>query len=260
MAAGTSISDSTLPSDSPRVNSRVRLADGDRPLGRAATAGAAGGQGERHHAAERRLVAEPHLARGRRVPGMGVADRRRAPGSRPTPRRRGPPGTGRRPSRSRSGARSAGRGSGGRAGSGSSRTARARRPSRSGGTAAASATASSERDRDAEDRVRVPAEVLGRRVEHDVGAELERPLEGGRREGVVDDDQRRRLARLRRAVADGRGRRRDVGDLEQRVRRRLEPDEARRARSGPPTARPRPSRGRRTSRPPPPAGRCTRSR
>ena len=81
-------------------------------------------------------------------------------------------------------------------------------------------------DRDAEDRVRVPAEVLGGRMEHDVGAELERPLEGGRGERVVDDDERRRLAGLRRAVANGRGRRRDIGDLEQRIRRRLEPDEA----------------------------------
>ncbi len=43
-------------------------------------------------------------------------------------------------------------------------------------------------DGHAQDRVGVAGEVLRRRVEHDVGAEGQRPLDGGRREGVVDDD------------------------------------------------------------------------
>ena len=73
---------------------------------------------------------------------------------------------------------------------------------------------------EAADHVRVAAEVLRRRVDDDVGAELERPLEVGRGEGVVDDDQR---AGLVRRLGDGA----DVDDVQQRVRRRLEPDDAR---------------------------------
>ena len=45
---------------------------------------------------------------------------------------------------------------------------------------------------EAADHVRVAAEVLRRRVDDDVGAELERPLEVGRGERVVDDHQRAR--------------------------------------------------------------------
>ena len=45
----------------------------------------------------------------------------------------------------------------------------------------------------AADEVGVAAEVLGRRVDDDVGAELERALQVRRREGVVDDDRQRRL-------------------------------------------------------------------
>jgi hypothetical protein len=62
-------------------------------------------------------------------------------------------------------------------------------------------------------------------VEHDVSAVLERPLDRGRRERVVDDDQRPRPAlglALRHGPRDGG----DVDDLEERVRRRFEPDEA----------------------------------
>ena len=46
------------------------------------------------------------------------------------------------------------------------------------------------RHRDAEDRVAVAGEVLRRRVEHDVRAEIERALEGRRGERVVDDEER----------------------------------------------------------------------
>jgi hypothetical protein len=57
-------------------------------------------------------------------------------------------------------------------------------------------------------------------VQDDVGAELERPLEIGRGEGVVDDDHRADLVRgLRRSL--------DVDHVQQRVRRRLEPDKPR---------------------------------
>ena len=71
---------------------------------------------------------------------------------------------------------------------------------------------------EAADDVGVPAEVLRRRVHDDVGAELERLLEVRRREGVVDDEQRAGGVR-------GIGRGPDVDDVEQRVRRRLDPDE-----------------------------------
>ena len=71
------------------------------------------------------------------------------------------------------------------------------------------------------DDVGVAAEVLRRRVEDDVGPELERPLEVRRGEGVVDDDEHAR-ASGRAAEA-----RLDVDDVQQRVRRGLEPDDAR---------------------------------
>ena len=45
-------------------------------------------------------------------------------------------------------------------------------------------------DGDAADHVGVAVQVLGRGVVDDVGAEVERPLEEGRREGVVDEEQR----------------------------------------------------------------------
>ncbi len=68
--------------------------------------------------------------------------------------------------------------------------------------------------------VAVAADVLRRRVEDDVGSERERALERRRRERVVHEDERAGLAR------DGDGGR-EIGDLHQRVRRRLEPDELR---------------------------------
>ena len=64
------------------------------------------------------------------------------------------------------------------------------------------------------------AEVLRRRVDDDVGAELQRLLQVRRGEGVVDDDQR--AGRVRRL-----GHRADVDDVQHRVRRRLEPDDPR---------------------------------
>ena len=69
-------------------------------------------------------------------------------------------------------------------------------------------------------------EVLRRRVEDDVRAEVQRPLEDRRRERVVDDDERPRAVPEPLARATPRGAL-DVDDLEQRVRRRLEPDEPR---------------------------------
>ena len=70
------------------------------------------------------------------------------------------------------------------------------------------------------DQVGVAAEVLRRRVDDDVGAEVERLLQVRRRERVVDDEDR----------ADGVrrvGGRADVDDVEQRIRRRLDPDHPR---------------------------------
>ena len=68
------------------------------------------------------------------------------------------------------------------------------------------------------DDVRVSTEVLGRRVHHDVRAELQRPLQIGRRKGVVDDEERAgRMRCVRRLL--------DVDDVQQRIRRRLDPDD-----------------------------------
>ena len=67
-------------------------------------------------------------------------------------------------------------------------------------------------------------QVLRRRVEDDVRAEDQRPLERRRGERVVDDDERPSAA-LGHPARDRRDDRRDVDDLEMRVRRRLEPDQ-----------------------------------
>ncbi len=72
-------------------------------------------------------------------------------------------------------------------------------------------------DQRAADDVRVPADVLGRRVHDDVGTERERVLQVGRGERVVDDEQRAGGVRQVRELAD-------VGDGEHRVGRRLDPD------------------------------------
>ena len=66
--------------------------------------------------------------------------------------------------------------------------------------------------------VAVAAEILGRRVHHEIGAELNRPLQDGCRPRVVDGEPRARPAR-------DRGSGRDVGHVQPRVRRRLSPDE-----------------------------------
>ena len=66
--------------------------------------------------------------------------------------------------------------------------------------------------------VAVAGEVLGRRVHHHVGAELERPLQQRGEERVVDDDAGAGVV----GRGDDRG---GVGHLEGRVGRRLEPDQ-----------------------------------
>jgi hypothetical protein len=70
------------------------------------------------------------------------------------------------------------------------------------------------------DHVGVPAEVLGRRVHHDVGTERDGLLQVRRGEGVVDDQQGAGL--VRDAGQPG-----DVGDVQQRVRGRLAPHDLR---------------------------------
>ena len=68
------------------------------------------------------------------------------------------------------------------------------------------------------DRVAVAAEVLGGRVHDDVRAQRERLLQVRRREGVVDDEERaHRMGSVGGAA--------DVDHVQQRVRRRLHPDE-----------------------------------
>ena len=64
------------------------------------------------------------------------------------------------------------------------------------------------------------AEVLGGRVHHDVGAELQRPREHGRGERVVDAEQRA-------AVVGDFGAGGDVGDRHQRIAGRFDPHELR---------------------------------
>ena len=73
-------------------------------------------------------------------------------------------------------------------------------------------------DERAADDVGVTAEVLGRGVQDDVRAQRERLLQVGRGEGVVDDEPGPGLPR---DVRD----RRDVRDAQQRVGRRLAPDD-----------------------------------
>src|SRR6185503_18609291 len=81
------------------------------------------------------------------------------------------------------------------------------------------------RDDRAADDVAVAVEVFRGRVDDDIGAELDRSLEGGREEGVVDDDDRR-LGVMRCG-----GEATDVGDAEQWIARRLDPEQARLASS-----------------------------
>jgi hypothetical protein len=69
----------------------------------------------------------------------------------------------------------------------------------------------------------VSVEILRRRVDDEIRAELERALEHGREEGVVDDDARAGRMRER---ADGL----DVRDPQQRIARRLDEHERRLAR------------------------------
>ena len=71
-------------------------------------------------------------------------------------------------------------------------------------------------DQGAADDVGVAADVLGRGVHDDVGAEGQRLLEVRRGERVVDDEQRAR-------VVGDRGERLDVADVEQRVGRASRP-------------------------------------
>jgi len=67
-------------------------------------------------------------------------------------------------------------------------------------------------DEDSSLHVAVPAEVLRHGMQRNVGAEVERPLQGGRRERVVHDGARP-------ASASGFRDRRDVRDPQERIRR-----------------------------------------
>src|SRR5262249_31805347 len=74
------------------------------------------------------------------------------------------------------------------------------------------------RRRRAPDDVRVAVQVFRRRVHHDVGAEVERPLEIRRQERVIDDHEHVGTSRL-----DGLGHPRDITQFQHRVGRRLDP-------------------------------------
>ena len=103
---------------------------------------------------------------------------------------------------------------------------------------------------DAADHVAVAAEVLGGAVQRDRGAEVERMLQHGRRERVVDEHGH---------VARRGDDRADVDELERRVRRRLEHDERGVGRGS--TRRPRRAcrtSPRRRGAPTPAGGRCRR--
>ena len=188
---GTSMSDSTPPSDSARVNSRVdaQIASARSRAVRAGRPAAAGGSRyERDHPSPVAHLAggEAGLRVGVRTVGeTGVADpldvvaRGEESGDGV-----GVPGVpigpqGERPQAAQD--------------EEAVERARAPRPSRSGGTAGARRPLAV-RDRDPVDGVGMPAEVLRRRVEDDVGTEVDRPLDGRRGERVVDDDERRLAA------------------------------------------------------------------
>ena len=175
-AAGCSISDSTPPSDSASVNTRVARDDLERR-------GLAAASGERHHAAE---VA--HLLRGDLVAGVVGQARVEHPVDRGV---RGEQ-LDDRAGRSRS-ARPCARAS-------VLIPRSTSQQSNGAGTAPIAFWRNAEPlgqrvvvgDDDAADHVGVPAQVLRRRVHDDVGAERERLLEVRRGERVVDDDAARR--------------------------------------------------------------------
>ena len=80
-------------------------------------------------------------------------------------------------------------------------------------------------DHGAANDIRVPVQVLGRRVDDEVGPQLDGPLEHRREEGVVDHDH----------GVHGAGPLDDVRDVDhskQRIARRLHPDHARFVRKG----------------------------
>ena len=72
----------------------------------------------------------------------------------------------------------------------------------------------------AAEQVGMAVQRLGRRMQDEVAAERERPLAARRRQRVVGDDQR--AGRLGRRGARG-----DVDDPQQRIARRLDPDQRR---------------------------------
>ena len=203
MRPGCSIRLSTPPRLSASVQIFVRATS--------ATASSSDSSEERDHAAE---VA--HLARGDLVPGV----RRQARGRAPSRRAGAPAGMRRLRARSRSAARMRTASVLSPRSTSQRRTGRGRRRATSAGSAGAPRSSGRSSPAKPPTDVRVAAEVLRRRVDDDVGAELERPLQIRRRERVVDDEDR--AGRVRRV-----GGRADVDDVEQRVRRRLDPDHAR---------------------------------
>jgi len=81
------------------------------------------------------------------------------------------------------------------------------------------------------DRVGMAGQVFGRGMEGDVGAELDRPLDGRRGEGVVDDNDRMLTSGARR-LPSGLRNAGDVDEFQPGVGGRFEPDESRALRKG----------------------------
>ena len=193
-----------------------RLADRDRAVARRSTA--LRGRHERDHPA-----AGAHLARGAGRPADGRAGRSRGPGRTATRRRRARPGSRRPPRRSGCAARPAAGACAGRAARGSSRTGRARAPAAFWRKRSRSATAGS--------RVTATPRIVSLWPARYFVAEwktMSAPRSSGRwRTGVANvlsttiSGRGPSPKRSRSTPADGL----DVDDLQERVRRRLEPDE-----------------------------------
>ena len=115
---------------------------------------------------------------------------------------------------SRSGGERGPRASSARGGAARPGPARRRCPSGRGTRAGGSSSSVTRQTTAPSSTSRVPAEVLRRAVQHEVGAALERPQVDRRRGRRVDHDRRRM-----------RGGGLEVGHREERVRRRLQPDE-----------------------------------
>ena len=158
--------------------------------------------------------------RGRDADGVRMAEGDHAAEARPAhvvDAGRAGAGTRSRRARSRRGPGRAARACAARGGRGSSRTGRARRRPRSARSARARGAPRVGHDHGAADGVGVPAQVLGRRVDHGVGAQLERALDAPAWRRCCRPRPGRRATRSTTAATST--------TVERRVGRRLDPDQ-----------------------------------